>query len=120
VVALELLIVVEEECERVVDTYRREMVTFRIGTEAKNACKKLCRCPLVAGRDDGVVEGEWGARYLATFTSVLSRPGHGRPKTRLQIRWHRVHVARSERYARFRCVWLRSDARLPPRPERMA
>jgi hypothetical protein len=29
VVALELLEVVEEECERVVDTYRREMVAFR-------------------------------------------------------------------------------------------
>ena len=56
VVALELLLVVEEECERVVDTYRREMVAFRIGMEAKNACKKLCRCPLVARRDDGVVE----------------------------------------------------------------
>src|SRR5246127_5614442 len=55
VVALELLVVVEEECERVVDTYRREMVAFRIGMEAKNACKELPRCPLVAGRDDGVV-----------------------------------------------------------------
>jgi hypothetical protein len=36
-VALELLVVVEEECERVVDAYGREMVAFRIGTEAKNA-----------------------------------------------------------------------------------
>src|ERR1700746_1718508 len=58
VVALELLVVVEKERERVVDTYRREMAVFRIGMEAKNARKKLRRCPLVAGRDDGVVEGD--------------------------------------------------------------
>src|SRR5262249_7241502 len=58
VVALELLVVVEQERERVVDTYRREMAAFRIGMEAKNARKKLRRCPLVAGRDDGVVEGD--------------------------------------------------------------
>ena len=58
VVALELLAVVEKERERVVDTYRREMAAFRIGMEAKNARKKLCRCPLVSGRNDGVVEGD--------------------------------------------------------------
>ena len=58
VVALELLDVVEKERERVVDTYRREMAVFGIGMEAKNARKKLCRCPLVAGRNDGVVEGD--------------------------------------------------------------
>ena len=58
VVALELLDVVEKERERVVDTYRREMAAFRIGMEAKNARKKLRRCPLIAGRDDGVVEGD--------------------------------------------------------------
>ena len=57
-VALELLVVVEEERERLVDTYRREMAVFRIGMEAKNARKRLRRCPLVAGRDDGVVEGD--------------------------------------------------------------
>src|SRR5215468_7461288 len=55
VVALELLSVVEKERERVVDTYGREMAAFRIGMEAKNARKKLRRCPLVAGRDDSVV-----------------------------------------------------------------
>ena len=42
VVALELLVVVEEECERVVDAYRREMVAFRIGTEAKNTRARWC------------------------------------------------------------------------------
>src|SRR5215471_7696462 len=58
VVALELLVVVvEKERERVVDRYRREMAAFRIGMETKNARKKLRCCPLVAGRDDGVVEG---------------------------------------------------------------
>src|SRR5215831_17800109 len=58
VVALELLGVVEKERERAVDTYRREMTAFRIGIEAKNARKKLRRCPLVTGGDDGVVEGD--------------------------------------------------------------
>src|SRR5580700_9390600 len=57
-VALELLDVVEKERERIVDTYRREMAAFRIGMEAKHARKKLRRCPLIAGRDDGVVEGD--------------------------------------------------------------
>ena len=57
-VALELLVVVEKERERVVDMYRREMAVFRIGMEAKNARKKLRRCPLIAGRDDGMVEGD--------------------------------------------------------------
>src|SRR5215471_369143 len=57
-VALELLVVVEKERERVIETYRREMAAFRIGAEAKNARKKLRRCPLVVGRDDGVVEGD--------------------------------------------------------------
>ena len=56
--ALELFVVVEKKCERVVDTYRREMVAFRIGMETKNARKKLRRCRLVVGRDDGVVEGD--------------------------------------------------------------
>src|ERR1700747_1325322 len=51
VVALELLVVVEKERERVVDTYRGEMAAFRIGMEAKNARKKLRRCLLVAGRE---------------------------------------------------------------------
>ena len=40
VVALELLVVVEKECECIVDTYRCEMAAFRIGMEAKNARKK--------------------------------------------------------------------------------
>src|SRR5580704_3629902 len=57
VVALELLVVVEKERERVVDAYRREMAVFRIGMEAKNARKKLRRRPLIAGRDNGVIEG---------------------------------------------------------------
>ena len=57
-VALELLDVVEKERERAVDTYRREMAVFGIGMEAKNARKKLRRCPLIAGRDDGVIEGD--------------------------------------------------------------
>jgi len=47
VVALELLVVVEKERERVVDTYRREMVAFRIGMEAKNACKN-CAAALLS------------------------------------------------------------------------
>lgn len=54
-VALELLLVIEKERERVVDTYRREMAVFRIGMKAKNARKQLRRRPLLAGRDDGVV-----------------------------------------------------------------
>lgn len=58
VVALEPLVVVEKERECVVDAYRREMAVFRIGMEAKDARKNLRRCPLVAGRDDGVVEGD--------------------------------------------------------------
>ena len=58
VVALELLVVVEKKRERVVDTYRCEMAAFRIGMKAKNARKKLRRCPFVASRDDGVVEGD--------------------------------------------------------------
>src|SRR5690348_18268757 len=66
VVALELLVVVEKERERVVDTYRREMAAFRIGMETKNARKKLRRCPLVAGRDDGVVEGD-GHRKVSSY-----------------------------------------------------
>ena len=45
VVALKLLVVVEKEGERVVDTYRREMAAFRIGIEAKNAREKLRRRP---------------------------------------------------------------------------
>ncbi|WP_208610718.1 hypothetical protein [Bradyrhizobium shewense] len=51
VVALELLVVVEKERERVVDTYRREMSTFRIGLGAKNARKKTA--PLRACRGRG-------------------------------------------------------------------
>jgi hypothetical protein len=47
VVVLELLVVVEKECERVVDTYRREMVAFRIGTEAKNASEN-CAAALLS------------------------------------------------------------------------
>ena len=46
VVALEPLVVVEKEHERVVDPYRREMAAFRIGMEAKNARKKLRRALL--------------------------------------------------------------------------
>jgi len=34
------------------------MAAVRFGMEAKNARKKLRRCPLVVGRDDGVVEGD--------------------------------------------------------------
>jgi hypothetical protein len=37
VVALELLVVVEKECERVVDRYRREMVRLRQGAQAARA-----------------------------------------------------------------------------------
>src|SRR5215468_4310449 len=66
VVALELLVVVEKERERVVDTYRCEMAAFRIGMETKNARKKLRRCPLVADRDDGVVEGD-GHRMTSRY-----------------------------------------------------
>jgi hypothetical protein len=66
VVAFELLVVVEKERERVVDTYRREMAVFRIGMEAKNARKKVRGCLFVAGRDDGVVEGDGHGRPLAT------------------------------------------------------
>src|SRR6516225_1199228 len=58
VVALELLVVVEKQRERIVDTYRREMAAFRIGMKAKNASKKLSRRPLVVGRDNGVVESD--------------------------------------------------------------
>src|SRR6516165_5580215 len=58
VVALEFLVVVEKQRERIVDTYRCEMAAFRIGMKAKNARKKLRRCPFVASRDDGVVEGD--------------------------------------------------------------
>jgi hypothetical protein len=58
VVALELLLVVEKECERIVDPYRREMALFRIGIEVKNSREKPRRCPLIAGGDDGVVEGD--------------------------------------------------------------
>ena len=65
VVALEILIIVEQERERVVETYRREMSIFRIGMETKNVGKKLRRRPLIAGRDDGVVEGDGHRRYLA-------------------------------------------------------
>ncbi len=57
VVALELLVIVEKERERIVDTYRSEMAAFRIGMQAENSRKKLRRCRLVAGRNDGVVEG---------------------------------------------------------------
>jgi len=49
--ALEVLVVVETERERVVDTYRREMAVFQIGMEAKNARKKLRRRLLVVGRE---------------------------------------------------------------------
>src|SRR6516165_9129382 len=68
VVALELLLVVEKERERVVETYRREMAIFRIGMEAKNARKKIRRRSLVVGRDDGVVEGD---RHRKTFRYPL-------------------------------------------------
>src|SRR5262252_1802841 len=47
VVALELLVVVKKERERVVDTYRREMAAFQIGIEAKNARKK-CAAALLS------------------------------------------------------------------------
>src|SRR4029077_13879949 len=73
---LELLVVVKEECERVIDTYRREMVAFRLGMKAKNACKKLRRCLLVAGRNDGVVEGDGHRKTLATTAAdVWACPG---------------------------------------------
>jgi hypothetical protein len=45
VVALELLLVIEKERERVVDTSRREMAVFRIGMKAKNA-RKNCAAAL--------------------------------------------------------------------------
>src|SRR5262252_6391238 len=70
VVALELLVVVEKERERLVDTYRREMAAFRIGMEAKNARKKLRCCPLVAGRDDGVIEGDGHRKGLSLTTAA--------------------------------------------------
>src|SRR5215470_3191497 len=70
VVALELLVVVEKERERIVDTYRREMAAFRIGMEAKNARKELRRCPPVAGRDDGVVEDDGHWKTLSLTTAV--------------------------------------------------
>src|SRR3954469_5163709 len=77
VVALELLLVVKEECERVIDTDRREMAAFRIGMKAENACKKLRRCLLVAGGDDGVVEGDGHRKTLAT-AGRMGTPGTGR------------------------------------------
>src|SRR5215510_16377651 len=58
VVALELLVVAEKERERVVDTYGCEMAILRIGMEAKDPRKKLCRCPPITGGDDGVVQGD--------------------------------------------------------------
>jgi hypothetical protein len=77
VVALELVLVVEKERESVVDTYWRKMAGFRIGIEAKNARKKLRRCPLIMGRDDGVVEGDGHrkiSRYGLPKTSRSDRP----------------------------------------------
>jgi len=53
-VALELLVVIEKERE----TYWRKMPVFRIGMKAKNPREKLGRCHLIAGRDDGMVEGD--------------------------------------------------------------
>jgi hypothetical protein len=70
VVALELLLVVEKERERVVDAYRREMAVFRIGMEAKNSREKLRRCPPVAGRDDGVIEGNGHRRTSGYQTAA--------------------------------------------------
>jgi hypothetical protein len=53
VVALELLMVVKKERERVVDTYRREVAAFRIGMETKNARKKIEPLPSCRG------QGRW-------------------------------------------------------------
>ncbi len=58
VVAFEVPAVIEKQRERVVDTDRREMAAVRIYLEAENSRKELCRCPLIAGRDDGVVESD--------------------------------------------------------------
>src|SRR5215470_17520962 len=46
--ALEILVVVEKERKRVVDTHRREMAVLRIGIKAENLRKKLRRRPLIA------------------------------------------------------------------------
>ena len=35
-----------------------KLPVFRIGVKAKNPRKKLGRCHLIAGRDDGMVEGD--------------------------------------------------------------
>ena len=73
-VALELLVVVKEERERVIDTYRREMVAFWIGMKAKNACKKLRRCFLVAS-------GEVWLRVMVIGRLSLPRTyGHARDR----------------------------------------
>src|SRR5262249_41576072 len=77
VVALELLVVIEKKRERVVDAYRCEMAVFRIGMKAENARKKLRRCPLVAGRNDGVVEVD-GHRNLSLPTAAGYRNAQDR------------------------------------------
>ena len=50
VVALELLVVVEKERERIVDTHRREVAAFRIGMKAKDARKKIAPLPSCRGQ----------------------------------------------------------------------
>ena len=62
--ALELFVVVEKKCERVVDTYRREMVAFRIGMEAKNARKKLRRAAPLS----------WAGTMVWLRVMVIGRP----------------------------------------------
>ena len=63
VVALELLMVVEKERERVVDTYRREMAAFRIGMEAKMAAKNCAAAPL-----------SWAGTIVWLRVMVIGRP----------------------------------------------
>jgi hypothetical protein len=50
VVALELLVVVEKERQRIVDTHRREVAAFRIGMKAKDARKKIAPLPSCRGQ----------------------------------------------------------------------
>jgi len=73
-VALELLAVIEKERDCVVDTYRRKMPVFRIGVKAKNPREKLGRCHLIAGRDDGMVEGD-GHRKTSRYQCGHISPG---------------------------------------------
>src|SRR5262249_41756142 len=74
----ELVGVIEKQREGVVDAHRREMAVGRIGLQAKNPREELRRGLLVAGGDDGVVEGD-GHR-----TTALLPTDNGRSRRRFQ------------------------------------